>query len=237
MIIKQLKFTALATIIFSAAASHAARDPSAVYSSELKKAKLQYPTSSDELCDSESSTSCIGFRESGIWWLYDSSDYVGHAISGIDGERNELRNRAEFNMMSTSKTFSGTLQRISTSSINHVTVLQLHRNASGSKPVVRIQYDHNNSQYEYTVALDEKAAQGYCKGSFATSGSGTKYFKITPKTVDGERVVLMTLAGETIDCSIEDWPSESTYYFKMGTYLSDGDGSAEFKYADWDWNQ
>lgn len=233
----RLKLAAAIGLATATTLSYAARNPSDVYGSELKNVKLQYPTSSDEVCDSESQTSCLGFRQYGLWWMYDSNDNVVHAISGNDGERNELRNRKEFNAKTTSKTFSGTLQRISTSSIKHVTVLQLHRSVSGSKPAIRIQYDHNNDQYEYAVASDESASNGYCKGSFSTSGSGAKFYSISQVNVNGERMAKMTLGGETKYCSLDDWPSDTTYYYKMGTYLSDGNGSASFKFKDWDWNQ
>lgn len=232
-----LKLATVITLLTASTFSQASRDPSEVYSSELQSVKLQYPGSSDEVCESGTSTPCIGFREYGLWWMYDSNNSVVHKINGDDPDRNELRNQTEFNMISSSKTFSGTVAKIAASSFNHVTVLQLHRSVDGSKPVMRIAYDLSNDQYEYTVAYDEGAADGYCKGSFSTSGSGSKAYSISQSGSTSDREIKMTFGGETIYCDISAWPSESTYYYKMGTYLSDGDGSAEFKFINWNWNQ
>lgn len=233
----RLKLTVAISLITIASFTQASRSPSEAYSSELQDVKLQYPGSSDEVCESDTNNPCIDFYESGLWYMYDSSDTVVHKISGDDPDRNELRNKSEFNVKTQSKTMSGQLSKVSASSFDHVTVLQLHRSVTSSKPLMRIAYDRSNDQYEYTVASDENASDGYCKGAFDTSGSGYKSYTISQVTQDGDRKVKMVFGGDTVYCTIDDWPSESTYYYKMGTYLSDGDGSAQFKFNSWDWNQ
>lgn len=233
-----LKLTAAISLLTAASITNAARNPSVEYASELDKVKLQYPTSGDELCESDSSyPECIGYKKSNVWWMYDSNNNVVHKINGNDPQRNELRNKKEFNMKTTSKSFEGTFEKIGVSSLNHVTILQLHNSTSNSKPLMRIQYDRSNDRYEVEVAESQFAPTDYCKEVYSTSGSGSKYFKIYQKTENGKRYLKMKIGTQTHKCDVSNWPSQTKYYYKMGTYLSDGNGSAEFKFKNWNWNQ
>lgn len=233
-----LKLSAAISLLTVASFTQAARDPSVRYASELQNVKLQFPGSSDEVCESGSSyPSCIGFRDWGLWWMNDRNSWVRHKINGDDPDRNEMRNKKEFNMLTSTRRFSGSLKRSSASGFNQVTILQLHRSVSGSKPVLRVEYNRSKGKYEFEVASNEKASNGYCKKQFSTSGSGTKSFSITQVGSKSNREISVTLAGQTLKCPVDDWPSDSTYYYKMGTYLSDGDGLAEFQFINWDWNQ
>lgn len=238
-----LKLGSTAALLAVSSLSLAARDPSISYDSELSKVKLQHPGSSDEVCESGTSQSCKNFHVSNLWWMYNSNNNVVHKISGDDGQRNELRNKKEWNIMTSNKKFTGTLEVLDTDigggNTNEVTILQLHNSTDSSKPTLRVSYNHDTEKFTWRIAKKQFSPTTYCGSGedFTTSSSGSKSFQIQAKTISGKRHLEIKLAGQTRKCDVSAWPSQTKYYYKMGTYLSDGDGDAEVKFKNWDWNQ
>ena len=215
------------------------RAPGVFFGSELDHAKLQNPGSSGSKCNP-----CDTYKNTSIFWGHSSSSKMYIKGNGGDATRTELRNNSEFNAKTSSKSSYATIEvQDYTSHLNELTIMQLHRkNSSGHKPIMRIDQTREGSDIEYHYAFAKKpnasSSSHYVKGDWGTLSPGTRYVKI--RTSGGKvypKVSSTEKSGQTLGSS---WPSDSKYYFKTGTYLSDVDSgktaTAKGAWTGFNWN-
>lgn len=228
-----IKVSLAAALLFATAASHAIRAPNHAYSSDLDNTKLQYPNSTTTKCGYGSCDSNSKYW-SGIWWLENSNNDMVHKNSNQnDGERNELRNGNEFNIKSSSKSLYGYVGQNTVSSYTSVTVAQIHRSVSGSKPVLRLEFYRSGNKYRAQF-VETSSGGTYTKPYFSSTGTGDKYFKLKSHASSDEVEAKISSQAEYFDA--DGWQNESKYYFKSGSYMSDEDGSSEVVFRNWNWN-
>lgn len=235
-----VKTTLALSLVAASTVSFANRYPSIAYESEVNHIKLQNPGSSGYKC---LNSGCVNYKLSNVWWLHSSDTYMYVKASGGDATRSEMRNMSQFNAKTSSKSLTTYVgANILTTYLNELTVGQLHReNSSSHKPILRIDLLRTgSSSWKWSKTFAKKptasASADYDKDDFSASTSGDKYMRI--KT-SGGKVYSKISSQEFNDTLGSDWPSDSKYYFKAGTYLSDVDsgktaeGQAKFKSFNW----
>ena len=212
---------ALTTAIVSASAfvSAGSRAPGVFFGSELDHAKLQNPGSTGSKCNP-----CDTYKNTSLFWGHSSEAKMYIRGNGGESTRTELRNNAEFNAKTSSKNAGATIEIQDYSNyLNELTIMQLHRtNSDSHKPAMRIDQRRDGSDIEYHFTFAKKpnasSSSDYVKGDWGSLSPGSRYVKI--RTSGGKVYPKVSSTEKTGQSLGSDWPSDSKYYFKTGTYLS-----------------